>query len=115
MATIDDNGNVTAVGIGSATITAHRADEIIKSISVNVSENAEYIKLIKSSLYGNCETAKHTLIDNGIEYSVVEEYSNIHAAGSVTNIEYKGYIDNESFYINKGTKIVLHISLGKKP
>ena len=115
VATIDDNGNVTAVGIGSATITAHRADEIIKSISVNVSENAEYIKLIKSSLYGNCETAKQTLIDNGIEYSVVEEYSNIHAAGSVTNIEYKGYIDNESFYINKGTKIVLHISLGKKP
>ncbi len=115
VATIDDNGNITAVGIGNATITAQRADEIIKSISVIVSENAEYIKLIKASLYGNVEAVKQTLIDNGIEFSFVEEYSNIHPAGSVTNIEYNGYIDNDSFYINKGTKIVLHISLGKKP
>ncbi len=115
VAEIDNNGNITAVGIGSAIITAQKTDEIIKSISVTVSEKAEYIKIPKSSLYDDSEIAKQTLIDNKIEFSIVEEYSSIHSTGSVTNIEYFGYIDNDSFYINKGTKIVLHISLGKKP
>lgn len=115
VAVVDGSGNVTAVGIGSAAITAHRADDTVKSIAVEVCENAEYTKIIKSSLYGRAEAAKKTLIDNEIEFDVVEEYSSIHSAGSVTNIEYYGYVDSESFYISKGTKIVLHISLGKKP
>ena len=111
VATVDENGTVTARTEGCTSITASYRDRIAEC-SITVVRKAEYVKIAKKLLLGDVSTAKQTLENYKIEYATEEEYSSTIAKGKVVKMHYVGHSDNDSFYISIGSKVVLQCSRG---
>lgn len=112
VATVDENGTVTAHKEGCTSITASYRDRITEC-SVTVVKEVEYIKIAKKLLLGDVSVAKQTLDNYKLAYSTEEEYNSTIAKGKVIKLRYVGHSDNDSFYISIGSKVVLQCSLGE--
>lgn len=112
VASVDNNGIVTAVGEGYTSITATCNDQITEC-GILVNKKVEYIKILRDALLGKLSVAEQTLYSNDIEFDVTDEYNDTIAEGNVTKIKYVGYSDNDSFYIAEDSKVTLQHSLGK--
>jgi len=107
-AEVDENGMVTAVAVGYATITATCRDQIV---DCGISVTPRYLSVLKNLLTTK-ERAEAALSEAGVKYNLVEEFSDRYAAGIyITN--YNGYTDNDRYYFLEGSTATLYVSLGK--
>ena len=88
IATVDQNGNVKAVAVGSTTLTATTSNGISKSIPVKVIVNPTSIKLNKTSAtmyYGNEMTLTATLAPSDVTEKTITWTSSNPAVATVNN------------------------------
>lgn len=81
VATVDQNGNVKAVGNGSAVITAKYSDTLKATVTVNVTTSVSTVALEKSSVVLDMEsklndTIKYTLNDGAVVRNATVSSSN---------------------------------------
>lgn len=73
----------------------------------------KYLTISKTKLINTRSSAEQALSDQGVDYTVRQEYSDSAAEERILRIDYTGYADQKNYYIRENTSVTLYVSVGK--